>query len=165
MQQQVMLTVDVNGIPAQMSVQQWTKYYEQTGILFTASSQYIIGCDPYKIKIPRVMTDQYSRELEPGQLIMTRHFSVGLIVSMTKGGNPRCISYNLKEEKLQRYTHHPHDWRTNGPSKTKKIGDICEPVAWTEYHGIILREAGNSKTELPPTMERKEFTNNPMFDI
>jgi len=164
---QQLVTVDVNGIPAQMSVPQWMKYYEQTGILFTSSEQkYIIGCDPYKLKKPRVMTDQYSRKLEPGQLIMTKHFAVGLIISMTPGGNPRCINYNLKEEKLSRYTHHPHDWKIRGPSKTKKKGDICSPAAWTEYHCIILREAGNPKTEVPLNIViEKEFTKNPMFDI
>lgn len=159
----VTVTVDVDGIPAEMSVESWMKFYEQTGILFTSSKQ---KYDPYKVKNPRKMTDKYSRTLEPGQLIMTQHFAVGLIVSMTSGGNPRCISYNLKEEKLSRYAHHPHDWRIRGPSKTKKIGDITTPTAWTEYRCIVLREAGNPKTELPSTIKIvKEFTKNPMFDI
>ncbi len=159
------VTVDVNGIPAQMSMETWMKYFKQTGILFTSSEQrYTIGYDPYKK--PRMMTDPYNRKLEPGQLIMTKHFSVGLIVSMTSGGNPRCISYNLAKEKLQVYTQHPYDFRLRGPSTTKKIGDIYEPAAWTEFHCIILREAGNPKTEMPPTLKlEKEFTKNPMFDI
>lgn len=162
----VTVTVDVDGIPAEMSVESWMKYFNQTGILFTSSNHYTIGCDPYKTKVPRIMTDKYSRKLEPGQLIMTKYFEVGLIVSMTSGGNPRCINYNLKEEKLSRYTHHPHDWKIRGPSKTKKIGDIITPTAWTEYHCIILRETGNPKTELPSTIViTKEFTKNPMFDI
>jgi hypothetical protein len=166
---QQLVTVDVNGIPAQMTIEQWQHYYNQTGILFTSSEdkRYIVGCDPYhKIKKPRMMQDRYSRKIEPGQLIMTKNFSVGLVVSMTSGGNPRCIPYDLEKEKLMVYTHRPYDWKIKGPSKTKKAGDILPAAAWTEYHGIILREVGNPKTELPPTVViTKEFTKNPMFDI
>ena len=163
--QQVTVTVDVDGIPAQMSVQQWTKYYEQTGIMFTSSEQkYTIGCDPYKLG-PRTMTDEYSRELMVGQVITTRHFSIGLIVSMTKGGNPRCVAYDIVEEKIKRQAHVPYDWKLKGPSKTIKIGDIPKGCAWTEGACLILRAAGDPRTELPPAIKQVEKELNPMFTI
>ena len=105
------------------------------------NSNFTIGYDPYKK--PRVMKDSLKRDLKPGQLIMTRHFSIGLIVNFTEGGNPRCISYDIEKEELHRLVR--DHWKG-----TKKAGDIMDPAAWTEYMCFILREAGDPRTVLPP---------------
>lgn len=109
----------------------------------TTSGSYSVGYDPYITKQKRIMRDSLKRELKPGQLIMTRHFSIGLLVNFTEGGNPRCISYDIEKEELHRLVR--DHWKG-----TKKAGDIMDPVAWTEYRCFILREAGDPKTVLPP---------------
>ena len=110
----------------------------------TTSGSYSVGYDPYKTKKKRIMIDKHRRDLKVGQLIMTGYFSVGLIVNFTAGGNPRCIAYDEQKEELAVYTHKP--WN----HKTKKIGDIMEPCAWTDYRCYILREVGDPRTVLPP---------------
>lgn len=109
----------------------------------STTSYYTGGIDPYKNKGPRVMKDSRERDIKPGQLIMTRHFSIGLVVNFTSGGNPRCISYDIEKEELHRLV--KDHWKG-----TKKAGDIMDPVSWTESMCYILREAGDPKTVLPP---------------
>jgi len=138
--------VDVKGKPKQLTVENWMKYSDRTGILFTDTQQYTIGCDPYKKpKKPRIMTEKYNRNLRIGQIIATKHLSIGLIASFTKTGNPRCIGYDLEKDEILRYN---YTYNKDGQKK----GTIPKAYAWTEQNCLIIREAGDVRTELPPNI-------------